>query len=422
MPEDDSPEEDALPLAEATRVPGAGAPGLRWGIRILALLAAGLALYLATLTAGETRPPGCAPGGLLDCDHVLTSHWARWLGIPVAWPGAALYLAIFALGWFPRRPLALILLTFAAVIAASAAGWFVFLQAAILERYCLFCMAVHSLGILIGLLVALDLSKRPGRPPLVPAAVGGLLLASLLPLGQWLGPGGAGLQIEARPSTAAGAPAPGELHTLPLFDGELVLRTDELPRLGPADARRQIVELFDYTCPHCRAAAPMLEEARAHFGGDLAILPLVIPLEADCNPLVETTPAVHTGACALARLSLAVWRAQPEAFADYHAWLLRGETPPAEEAARRRAAERLGGTGALEAALTDPWVERQLDGQISLYERLGAGPVPILVGRLLYARGQPANAGALIRYLESQFSGSGPDADSGSAPRVPDAP
>jgi hypothetical protein len=97
-----------------------------------------------------------------------------------------------------------------------------------------------------------------------------------------------------------------------------------------------------------------------------------MPLDAQCNPtLVRTAPA-HTNACLYAKLGLAVWRARPEALLAYDDWFFetfaRTRVPPPLPEAFKRAADLVGDLARFDAALKDPWVDRQLQTSIRIYE------------------------------------------------------
>ena len=56
------------------------------------------------------------------------------------------------------------------------------------------------------------------------------------------------------------------------------LDISKAPRIGPEDAPVQIVEFFDYGCPHCRDFRPMLEQVEKDEQGKVAEYFLMFPL------------------------------------------------------------------------------------------------------------------------------------------------
>ena len=63
---------------------------IRWAMRLLALAALCLSVYLSSLTLGTDAIAGC-DGSDAGCDEVLQSPWSQWLGVPVSVFGAAVY-------------------------------------------------------------------------------------------------------------------------------------------------------------------------------------------------------------------------------------------------------------------------------------------------------------------------------------------
>ncbi|MDA0284050.1 MAG: thioredoxin domain-containing protein [Planctomycetota bacterium] len=100
--------------------------------------------------------------------------------------------------------------------------------------------------------------------------------------------------------------------------GDTKLDVRHWPLLGKPDAKYVFVEMFDYTCPHCRDMHHEIDAAFKKFGDDLAVLALPIPLNATCNDQVGTTESQHRESCELANLAVAVWRLKPDKYHEYH--------------------------------------------------------------------------------------------------------
>ena len=127
-------------------------------IAALAVVALCLSGYLTWTTWSASQVAGCGTDGLVDCDQVLASNWSKWLGLPVGLLGALVYVGILAACWSTARHaqgLAQTALLALALLAAGSAVWFIGLQIVVLQRYCVYCMAVHSCGLLIGVLTLL---------------------------------------------------------------------------------------------------------------------------------------------------------------------------------------------------------------------------------------------------------------------------
>ena len=329
---------------------------LRLAALALAALAAAVAAYLtATSLATGVQPLGC--GADSGCAEVMASAWSRVAGVPVSAPALGLYLVVLAsLLRQPGRLAAGVLLA-AGVGLIAAAGWFVYLQAAVINAWCPWCLVSHGLGVALAILIlvtafgipALSHTWKAGASALGAAAVAALALTQAL------------------------TPAP--VHRIDLFDIALDLQAE--PRLGPADATHRAAIMVDYACPRCRATHQRLLEAQAQLAGDLAIIILPVPMNPACNPAAPAFPGERFAeSCELARLALAVHRADPAAFAAFDAWLFEPELPRTAADARAHAAE-LVGEPALAAALDDPALDAIIERNVDAYARSDADRIPV---------------------------------------------
>jgi len=163
--------------------------------------------------------------------------------------------------------------------------------------------------------------------------------------------------------------------------GLAVLRLSEVPLLGPPEAPHLVYQFFDYRDPASFRSYRALREARQRYGGQIAIVMLVFPLDESLNPRVSTSATgQHPDAGTLARLSLAVWRTDRSKFETYNDYLLtprpversvlkgyRGQMVTLEDARAR--AEELVGRQQLEASLADPWVDQEIARHIAARDR-----------------------------------------------------
>jgi protein-disulfide isomerase len=152
-----------------------------------------------------------------------------------------------------------------------------------------------------------------------------------------------------------------------VFDGRFKIKIEQVPVLGDPNAPAVMINLFDYTCPHCRRMHGLLLAAEEAHRGALAIADLPMPLDAKCNRLVSQTAPKHVNACQYARLGLAVWRADRSKMSRFNHWMFDPDIPPGLDSALGYAAE-LVGDAALERALNDSWVREQLAQDIAIYE------------------------------------------------------
>jgi hypothetical protein len=149
------------------------------------------------------------------------------------------------------------------------------------------------------------------------------------------------------------------------------------PILGRTDATVVFIQLFDYTCPHCREMNRHVTSARLAYGDQLAVLILPTPLSHYCNPYADGTTAQHEDACELARLAIAVWKLNQRAFPEYHQWL--SEPVQGRSAADARLqAERLVDPQRLQQLLQSPYLSEFLRQHAEIYNLVGRGILPKL--------------------------------------------
>jgi len=99
---------------------------------------------------------GCGGGGA--CEEILTSLWSQVFGIPVTVFGLMVYSGLmFSLARTGQRLLAPLL-----GAIAGAAVWLVFAQAALLGKFCPWCMGAHALGAAVVLLGLVRLRMGEG--------------------------------------------------------------------------------------------------------------------------------------------------------------------------------------------------------------------------------------------------------------------
>jgi hypothetical protein len=105
------------------------------------------------------------------------------------------------------------------------------------------------------------------------------------------------------------------------------------------------------------------------YPGQVAVIVLPTPLNRACNPYVSAGND-HEHACELARLGLAVWRAQPESFEAAHEILF--QRPSHSEFSARAELHEIIEVEKLEEALKDPWIENVLKSNLEDYRALSS--------------------------------------------------
>ena len=131
------------------------------------------------------------------------------------------------------------------------------------------------------------------------------------------------------------------------------LNTRHWPLLGDPDAKYVFVEMFDYTCSHCRRTHKAIDGAFKEYGEDLAIIALPVPIDRACNDAIRSNG--HPGACELAKLSVAVWRVSPAKFHEYHDWMFQSTR---SYSSAKTKAEQLVGKDQLDAELSLPHAKK----------------------------------------------------------------
>jgi uncharacterized membrane protein len=374
---------------------------------LLALIAAAISAYLLFIAlASRGLPVGC--GDDSGCAEVLTSRWSVIAGIPVSAPALIVYLVVFALALLPSRPLARTLLTITAIVLLYAAVWFVGLQWVVLKAICPWCMVEHGLGFAMGITILTGYRSRPApeqvamtRKSHVSSGILGTAAFVLFVTAQLL---------SSPPTTTQRLPegsnidtGPGPDRRISVLQGKLQLTAHEEPVLGSADASKLLCLMFDYCCPHCRRTHSYLRTALDEFSGELAIVSLPMPRDADCNRTLEQTDERFENSCELTRLALGVWLVDPQTFPVFDEWLFETSKPRSVKEARARA-EQLVSATQLKVALEDPSIDERIARNVEAYVASEQQYIPILMSPGFDAVvGRPESEEALISLLRDEL-------------------
>ena len=152
------------------------------------------------------------------------------------------------------------------------------------------------------------------------------------------------------------------------------------PIIGDPNAPTVIVELFDYTCSHCRKLHAKVKQIPERYGDELAVVVAPTPMNNLCNQFFKKTRKEHIYACHYARYALAIWRVDRTAFADYHAWLLDVENPPSVQEALERGKELVGGE-AFVKEVRSRWITNILNRNAKIHHRSPGRTLPKLMTR-----------------------------------------
>ena len=171
------------------------------------------------------------------------------------------------------------------------------------------------------------------------------------------------------------------------------------PLIGDPDAKYIFVEMFDYTCPHCRATHNAVRGAMERYGDNLAIITLPTPLDRNCNSAAPQNNSFHTDSCEISRLAVAVWRVQPKQFANFHSWLFQQQRTAAEA---RQYANQLVGAKELEDELAGVR-PRSISRKTSSFISAGAGNVPKLLFPKSTLTGEVSSTDTLCSIIEREL-------------------
>jgi uncharacterized membrane protein len=379
----------------------------RLSLPLLAVLAAAISAYLLFVAlASKGLPVGC--GDDSGCAEVLTSRWSVIAGIPVSAPALIVYLTVFAVSLLPSRPPTRSLLMLIAIVLMYSAVWFVALQLIILKAICPWCMVEHGLGFAMALVILTG--YRPRAAPEQAATSRRAMLSTVTLATIGFGLFATAQMFSSPPSTTQRLPegtnvdtGPGANRRISVLQGKLQLTAHEEPVLGSADASKLLCLMFDYCCPHCRRTHAYLRTALDEFSGELAIVSLPMPRDADCNPTIEQTDERFENSCELARLALAVWLTDPTAFAEFDQWLFESSKPRSVDDARARA-EQLVPAEQLQSSLEDRSIDERIARNIQAYEASDAQYIPILMSPGFDAVvGRPESEEALLAMLRNEL-------------------
>ena len=204
---------------------------------------------------------------------------------------------------------------------------------------------------------------------------------------------------ESAQEPATEAPKPVERRLLTFAGNRFTLDIKQWPLLGKTDAKFVFVEMFDYTCPHCRNTHQAISGAQKQYGNDLAIFALPVPLDSACNP--AAAGGNHPGACEMAKIAVAVWRLEPEKFQSFHDWMFQGHRTATTA---RQYAETLVDKERLKAELSSDVPGQYISRHVSLYKRVGSGQVPKLIFPATTMQGEVNSTITLCNAIERELA------------------
>jgi uncharacterized membrane protein/protein-disulfide isomerase len=192
-------------------------------------------------------------------------------------------------------------------------------------------------------------------------------------------------------------PAAPARKLITVAGNRVTLDVKQWPLLGQPEAQYVFVEMFDYTCPHCRNTHNAIKGAFENFGDRLAILALPVPLERACN---DAASGGHPGACDLAKISIAVWRVSPEKFHEFHDWMFETTRSPASARAQ---AEKLVGAEKFRKEYSSKIPSEYVKRHVDLYKKVGQGSVPKLLFPKSTINGEINSKSTMVSTIEREL-------------------
>jgi uncharacterized membrane protein/protein-disulfide isomerase len=178
----------------------------------------------------------------------------------------------------------------------------------------------------------------------------------------------------------------------------VTLDVKQWPLIGKPDARYIFVEMYDYTCPHCRNTQHAIKGAMKQYGDDLAIVVLPVPLDASCND--AASGGGHAGACDLAKIAVAVWRADPVKFREFHEWVFSSHATPTTA---RTKAEQMVGAEKFRREYASKTPSEYIRRHVELYKKVGRGSVPKLMFPRSTINGEVNSTATLTSTIEREL-------------------
>ena len=406
--------------------------------RALLISASVITAYLALLTLAQGGDvPGCGPDS--DCDKVLRSKWAYWLGIPVSIPGLCLYLLFFlktfGIKYNNLSPInkkqirSLNTLTLCAFGVIGGGIWFIGIQALEIKAFCPYCCTAHALAMTASGIFLTRSGIIAERLNVNINITGGVLTMTafivIIATTQFLFPKqnpaakiielsnsktNTAVQNNQKTATTKSNQNNTVINNLnnkeapfPIPKTKLSLITSKLPIIGDRNAKKRIAVLFDYTCHHCRTLHGYVRQIIPKYKNQLSSIMVPMPLDSKCNPRIKTTQKDHINACNYAKICLAVHQVSPGKYDEFDKWLFSDHNSTKPLSTVRKYAEEIAGEKIFNETIDSQSVLDQLATNIEVYNLNSNNggttimPQSIIKNRVMF--GPPPSAQALEKIL-----------------------
>ncbi len=331
------------------------------------------------------------------CDDVLTSAYAEFMGISAGALGTAYGLVVLLLiigmygGWGPRKTVGTCLVLFTGLGLAGSLA-FIKILFIDMEANCPLCLLYHAANLVMSISAWgiastwVPLAEKGATAPddlkvssvhLIPGlglpiVVGLFAIAAYFAWHQYdeLQRYRADIEKLLSPQDIAIQ----RFEQIPPFN---IPRDDDVPRLGPKDARHSLVVFSDFECPHCARAAAVIQKLHEDYPTQIEIVYRHMPLSSECNAeLAAMNYNLHPQSCQAAEAAEAA-RLQGK-FWEYHD-LMYSRRSEIESTPFRIWAEELGlDVQAFNQAMGSRAGQENIQRDIALANRLGVNSTPTL--------------------------------------------
>jgi len=137
------------------------------------------------------------------------------------------------------------------------------------------------------------------------------------------------------------------------------------PVVGDPDGKVTVVEFFDYNCPYCRAAGPVVNE--------------LLQKKAGVRFVYKEFPTLAPSSRFAARAALATRRQSPELYTAFHDALLKANGRLTEDGVVQIAREAGVDVARMRADMEDPAINKSIDGNIELARAIGVTGTPTFI-------------------------------------------
>ncbi len=282
-------------------------PRLLTWVSLLALLGAGIAAYQTAQhfqlrSVPQSFTSFCSVNEVIDCDAVQLSHYSEvFPGVPLAGMGLGWFVALLILTIIARNPFkrkdALQFAWIMASVGSLVSIAYAAIMIGILKKHCLLCWGIDLINwSSFFMLLTLHRSHKNqaagvGRPFLTYSSILGGCLVVMIAISWMVNSNRPSVDLVEREVQKILARTP---ESLDLSDGHLVI--------GPNNAPITIVKFSDYQCPACRMGALTLHPAMKRYEGKVRLVLKNFPLNARCNPSVNSE--MHRYSCQAAKAIL----------------------------------------------------------------------------------------------------------------------